>query len=131
MILYNSKVKKLYTRSEMILLDKNVKLTLLYDIYGKLLTLKQQSIFEEYYLYNLSLREIAENKSISYQAVRDSIKSSEEALNQFEEKIRMFKIKQEILDLKEFILKNEIGIDSVKDKIINKIDKISEVESDV
>ena len=115
----------------MILLDKNVKLTLLYDIYGKLLTLKQQSIFEEYYLYNLSLREIAENKSISYQAVRDSIKSSEEALNQFEKNIGMFKIKQEILDLKEFILKNEIGIDSVKDKIINKIDKISEVESDV
>ncbi len=65
-------------------MDKNVEFTMLYDIYGKLLTAKQQEIFEEYYLYNLSLREIAENKKISYQAVRDSIKSSETALLNFE-----------------------------------------------
>lgn len=65
-------------------MDKNVKFTMLYDIYGKLLTVKQQEIFEEYYLYNLSLREIAENKKISYQAVRDSIKSSENTLLNFE-----------------------------------------------
>ena len=60
-----------------IYMDKNVEFSMLYDVYGKLLTKKQQEIFEEYYLYNLSLREIAENKNISYQAVRDSIKSSE------------------------------------------------------
>lgn len=65
-------------------MDKNLEFTLLYDIYGKLLTKKQQEIFEEYYLYNLSLREIAENKKISYQAVRDSIKSSENTLLIFE-----------------------------------------------
>lgn len=61
-------------------MDKSVEFTMLYDIYGKLLTKKQQEIFEEYYLYNLSLREIAENKKISYQAVRDSIKTSETTL---------------------------------------------------
>ena len=66
-------------------MDRNLEFTLLYDIYGKLLTKKQQEIFEEYYLYNLSLREIAENKNISYQAVRDSIKSSESALINFED----------------------------------------------
>ena len=65
-------------------MDKNVEFSMLYDIYGKLLTKKQQEIFEEYYLYNLSLREIAENKEISYQAVRDSIKSSENTLLNFE-----------------------------------------------
>ena len=43
-------------------MDKSVEFTMLYEIYGKLLTKKQQEIFEEYYLYNLSLREIAENK---------------------------------------------------------------------
>ena len=41
-----------------IIMDKNVEFSMLYDIYGKLLTKKQQEIFEEYYLYNLSLREI-------------------------------------------------------------------------
>ncbi len=65
-------------------MDKSVEFSMLYDIYGKLLTKKQQEIFEEYYLYNLSLREIAENKNISYQAVRDSIKTSENALLNFE-----------------------------------------------
>ncbi len=65
-------------------MDKSVEFSMLYDIYGRLLTKKQQEIFEEYYLYNLSLREIAENKNISYQAVRDSIKTSENALLNFE-----------------------------------------------
>ncbi len=65
-------------------MEKNVEFTMLYDIYGRLLTKKQQEIFEEYYLYNLSLREIAENKKISYQAVRDSIKTSETILLNFE-----------------------------------------------
>ena len=70
-------------------MDKNIEMVMLYEIYGKLLTVKQQSIFEEYYLYNLSLREIAENKKISYQAVRDSIKSSEIMLKNFENTIGM------------------------------------------
>lgn len=70
-------------------MEESIEITLLYDIYGKLLTTKQQEIFENYYLYNLSLREIAENKKISYQAVRDSIKSSEAMLKNFEEKVGM------------------------------------------
>lgn len=70
-------------------MDKSIEMTMLYDIYGKLLTIKQQQIFEEYYLYNLSLREIAENRKISYQGVRDSIKSSENMLKNFEDKIHM------------------------------------------
>ena len=45
-------------------MEENIEITLLYDIYGKLLTAKQQEIFESYYLYNLSLREIDENKNI-------------------------------------------------------------------
>lgn len=73
-------------------MDKNIKITFLYDIYGKLLTDRQQEIFEEYYLYNLSLREIAENRKISYQAVRDSIKSSEKMLENFENKIHMLNL---------------------------------------
>ena len=65
-------------------MEDNIQITMLYDIYGKLLTEKQQAIFEEYYTYNLSLREIAQNKKISYQAVRDSIKNSQESLKKFE-----------------------------------------------
>ncbi|CCY71687.1 uPF0122 protein TTE1463 [Clostridium sp. CAG:921] len=75
-------------------MDENVLLTLLYDTYGKLLTKKQQEIFEEYFLFNLSLREIAQNRNISYQGVRDSIKTSENMLKLFDEKLGLLKILQ-------------------------------------
>lgn len=106
-------------------MDKNIEVTLLYDIYGKLLTKKQQSIFEEYYLYNLSLREIAENKDISFQGVRDSIKKSEENLYRLEKNIGMLSLKNKILSLKDVILKNKNDLNSVSKDIL---DKIREVE---
>lgn len=81
-------------------MDDNLRFTMLFDIYGKLLTEKQQDIFNEYFLYNLSLREIAENKKISYQAVRDSIKSSKELLNDYEEKVGMLKLKIKFSSIK-------------------------------
>lgn len=73
-------------------MEKNIEITLLYDIYGKVLTEKQRHIFEEYYLYNLSLREIAQNRNISYQGVRDSIKTSEHMLLDLEEKVGMLPV---------------------------------------
>ena len=75
-------------------MDENVLLTLLYDTDGKLLTKKQQEIFEEYFWFNLSLREIAQNRNISYQGVRDSIKTSENMLKLFDEKLGLLKILQ-------------------------------------
>ena len=77
-------------------MDENLELSLLYDIYGSLLTSKQKDIFEEYYLYNLSLREIAENKKISYQAVRDSINSSKELLRNYESNIGMLQFRNKL-----------------------------------
>lgn len=98
-------------------MDKNIELVMLYEIYGKLLTEKQQAIFEEYYLYNLSLREIAENKKISYQAVRDSIKSSEAMLNSFENTIGMKKTVSKVEKALE-ILEQDENIENIKEELI-------------
>jgi predicted DNA-binding protein YlxM (UPF0122 family) len=98
-------------------MDKNIELVMLYEIYGKLLTEKQQAIFEEYYLYNLSLREIAENKKISYQAVRDSIKSSEAMLNSFENTVGMKSMVEKVEKALEFIEQEE-NIQNKKDELI-------------
>lgn len=103
-------------------MDHQIEITMLYEIYGKLLTKKQQSIFEEYYLFNLSLREIAENKKISYQAVRDSIKTSEESLNHFEEIIGMRKMEERINQVLE-ILENPTQIEKEKQEIIRLLKK--------
>ena len=76
-------------------MEKNVKVSMLCQIYGKLLTKKQLSILEDYYNQDLSLSEIAENKNITRQAVRDIIKKGESKLFELEEKLgimkRMFK----------------------------------------
>ena len=98
-------------------MDKNIEMVMLYEIYGKLLTVKQQSIFEEYYLYNLSLREIAENKKISYQAVRDSIKSSEIMLKKYEDTIGMKEMVKKVEKALEILEHEEIN-DSKKEELI-------------
>ncbi len=108
-------------------MDENLELSLLYDIYGSLLTSKQKDIFEEYYLYNLSLREIAENKKISYQAVRDSINSSKELLRNYESNIGMLQFRNKLEKFKKNVEKKKQIPNSVKCELINEINKISEV----
>lgn len=65
------------------------RLSDLYDIYGDLLTEKQQSLFEAYYYEDLSLREIAEANGVTPQAVRDSLKRSEALLLGYEKKLSL------------------------------------------
>ena len=61
-------------------MDKNVKIGLLSDIYGELLTKKQQDVLDLYYNNNLSLAEVAEEVGITRQAVKDSIVKGEKKL---------------------------------------------------
>lgn len=98
-------------------MDKSIKITILFDIYGKLLTTKQQEIFKEYYLYNLSLREIAQNRNISYQGVRDSIKSSENMLENFEENVGMLKLLENVEKVCD-ILNESNNVNDEKEKIL-------------
>ena len=68
----------------------NIELTILYDYYGELLTSKQQLYFEDYYFNNLSLQEIAENYSISRNAVYNSLKEIEKKLIHFEFILKLY-----------------------------------------
>lgn len=72
-------------------MDKKVEISLLCQIYGKLLTEKQLNIMDNYYNLDLSLSEIAENEGITRQAVRDIIKKGENKLFEFEEKLEIMK----------------------------------------
>ena len=67
----------------------NIELTILYDYYGELLTSKQQLYFENYYFNNLSLQEIAENYSISRNAVYNSLKEIEKKLIHYESVLKL------------------------------------------
>lgn len=78
-------------------MDKNVEISILCDLYGKLLTEKQLEFLNDYYNNDLSLSEIAENNNITRQAVRDIIKKGEKKLFEYEEKLLFMKktLKQE------------------------------------
>ena len=103
-------------------MEKNVKVSMLCQIYGKLLTKKQYEILTDYYNNDLSLSEIAENNQITRQAVRDIIKKGENKLFELEEKLSFMEktIKQEKL-LQEIL--NELSKieDASSDKKIEKI----------
>ena len=103
-------------------MEKNVKVSMLCEIYGKLLTKKQLEVLIDYYNNDLSLSEIAENNKITRQAVRDIIKKGENKLFELEEKLSFMEktIKQEKL-LQEIL--NELSKieDASSDKKIEKI----------
>ncbi len=67
---------------------KDLQFIMLLDCYGEFLTERQQQVTELYYGEDLSLGEISEISGITRQAVRDSIKRSEEILLDMEEKLR-------------------------------------------
>ena len=72
-------------------MEKNVKVSILCELYGKLLTEKQYEFLNDYYNNDLSLSEIAENNKITRQAVRDNIKKGEKKLFEYEEKLLFMK----------------------------------------
>ena len=72
-------------------MEKKVEVSILCQIYGKLLTNKQYEFIDDYYNNDLSLSEIAENNNITRQAVRDIIKKGESKLFEYEEKLLIMK----------------------------------------
>ncbi len=96
-------------------MEERIYLIDLYDIYGCLLDLKARSNFESYYFDNLSLGEISENVGISRNAVHKSLKKIKDELMFYEEKLKLYKKREEI---------NEI-IKDCSDEVKEKFDKIS------
>lgn len=84
----------------------------LFDIYGKLLTEKEQESFKDYYQEDLSLGEIAEIKNISRAAVQKTIKTVLEKLDYYEEILNVY---AKNLKLKELV--DSLDNEDIKKKI--------------
>ena len=92
------------------LLEKTTRMNFLFDFYQALLTDKQRSYMELYYLDDHSLGEIAESYSISRQAVYDNIRRTEAMLEEYEEKLKLFEKfqqRQEVLKQLTEAIRNE------------------------
>ena len=60
--------------------EKNLHTTVLFDIYGDMLTSQQQAVIDMYYNQDLSLAEISEQIGITRQGVQYTLKHGEDAL---------------------------------------------------
>jgi predicted DNA-binding protein YlxM (UPF0122 family) len=69
------------------MLNKVLRIGQLYDFYNALLTEKQRDCLNMHYLQDLSLAEIAEEFSVSRQAVHDILRRAEQTLEEYEEKL--------------------------------------------
>ncbi len=83
------------------MLEKNIRVCDLFDLYGTFLSEKQQSFIKEYYFLDNSLSEIASNFQVSRQAVLDSLGKSEKKLEEFEKKLSLLQVKKLVLSLEE------------------------------
>lgn len=92
------------------MIEKIIEVGILFDFYGRLLSSRQYSIIESFYLHDLSLSEIAEELKISRQGVFDTLKRAEANLFKYEEKLGLVeKFKKNNSDIDEIIaLANEV-----------------------
>ncbi len=75
---------------------KDLRISFLLDFYGDMLTDTQREVVDAYYNEDLSLAEIAQDRDITRQGVRDAIKRAEQQLLEMEERLGLARRFQEI-----------------------------------
>ena len=108
------------------LLEKTTRMNFLFDFYQALLTDKQRSYMELYYLDDHSLGEIAESYEISRQAVYDNIRRTEAMLEEYEEKLNLLSRFQERQVLLETLEKAIQEDNSSKEDMLALIEQLKE-----
>lgn len=102
-------------------LEKSIYINELYDLYGSLLTKKQQEIIELYYCDDLSLSEISEQLEVSRNAVYDCLKKGVKQLENYEKELNLYQRKEEL----------ETYFEEIKSKYKEQISLIEEIERKV
>ena len=103
-------------------LDKTLYITSLLIIYMSQLSKTQQEIMSDYYLYDLSITEIAENRNISRAAVDDALSKGKNKLEELEKDLKIFQVREDVLK----------GLASLKSRAINmkEVKEIEEIEQE-
>ena len=91
------------------------RLIILFDYYGELLTDSQKNYFIDYYFHNLTLSEIAENNSVSKNAVSKDLKLACSKLEDFDSKLKLIDKDNKIIK----VIKEENN-----EELLEKINKI-------
>ena len=104
------------------MLDERVRVARLLDIYGALLTEKQQRILSRHVLEDCSLGEIAEEESISRQAVHDTVRRGIQGMEEYEKALELIKNQEsQKAKLQEILRDLDSSSESDRQKGIEKI----------
>lgn len=110
-------------------LDEFFHISILYDFYGELLNDHKKRVFEDYFLNDLSLSEIADELNISRQGVHDIVKRCTQELKDYEDRLslvnRFTSIKEKLSTIK------EIGTVILETGDIDKINDINTLADDI
>jgi predicted DNA-binding protein YlxM (UPF0122 family) len=117
-------------------MEKLVRIGILFDFYGKLLSPKQYQVIELYYSNDLTLSEIGEVLKISRQGVFDTLKRAEDKLLKYEDKLGLvnkFYGSQEAIRESRNLAREirKIGEKSSDDEIVKKARMIESLISDI
>ena len=97
-------------------MEEKVRISILLELYGKLLTEKQYEFMDYYYNQDLSLSEIGDNNDITRQAVRTILLKSKKKLEEYEKQLKFMQKEEKI---KKYI--EELEETNVDKKILKKI----------
>jgi len=110
------------------MLEKTTRLNMLYDFYHQLLTNKQMKYMELYYREDYSLAEIANHNDVSRQAVHDTIKRTEQHLEMYEKKLRLYdkfsQRNEQLLALENALQEEKID----KARLLHIVEQIKKIE---
>lgn len=98
---------------------KDLRIAFLLDFYGDMLTEKQREVIDAYYNEDLSLAEIANDKLITRQGVRDAIKRAEQQLLDMEEQLGLARRFQAVQDALTAICDCAIRIQEINQQTVN------------
>ena len=90
------------------IIEKRIYYIDLLHLYGDLLSSTQKAILTDYFDFDLSISEIAENNNITRAAVEDALKKGSKKLECYEGVIHLYQ-KKEIIMKNSAILREKVG----------------------
>ena len=104
-------------------IEKKIRYSKLMSIYGSLLSYSQKEIGGDYFVYDLSITEIAESRGISRSAVEDAISKASKKLDEFESKMHVLERNENIMQITQ----------NLKQKALNtsELDELNKIEEEL
>lgn len=105
-------------------MEEKIKIGILLNLYGNLLTKTQKKYMELYYNDDFSLSEIGENENITRQAVRTILVKSKNKLYEYEKNLHFMKKEEKIKQMLESLKTTNLNKEqqNIVEKITNQLD---------